>query len=59
MIEFHWDNLYIIDERREVMLGNIFNFIAAFITLIVTLLPVFLKFNNENYDKLKILIMRI
>lgn len=36
------------------MLGNIFNFIAAFITLIVTLLPVFLKFNNENYDKLKI-----
>lgn len=41
------------------MLGNIFNFIAAFITLIVTLLPVFLKFNNENYDKLKILIMRI
>lgn len=36
------------------MLGNIFNFIAAFITLIVTLLPVFLKFNNENYDKFKI-----
>lgn len=36
------------------MLGNIFNFIAAFITLIVTLLPVLLKFNNENYDKLKI-----
>ncbi|WP_436889295.1 hypothetical protein [Mammaliicoccus sciuri] len=36
------------------MLGNIFNFIAAFITLIVTMLPVFLKFNNENYDKLKI-----
>lgn len=36
------------------MLGNIFNFIAAFITLIVTMLPVFLKFNNENYDKLKV-----
>lgn len=47
MIEFHWDNLYIIDERGEVMLGNILNFIAVFITLIVTLLPVFLIFNNE------------
>lgn len=36
------------------MLSNIFNMIAAFITLIVTMLPVFLKFNNDNYDKVKI-----
>lgn len=36
------------------MLSNIFNMIAAFITLIVTMMPVFLKFNNDNYDKVKI-----